>query len=790
MSEIFEVPFNEEGRRDFLTYSEEVLTDRAVPSAEDGLLSSQRKIIWTMENFLKMNSKSKTKKCNSIVGSTLMTSYVHGNMACYGVLTKMVQPYLMRYPLLVGQGALGTQESNDMVASDRYTEAKPSIFADLMMSDYEKKVVPTKRTYNDEYDEPVVLPSIFPNALCNGKQTIAIGLAHCSMPHNLTEVCNGIIAYINNKDNITISELMKYIPGPDFPLKNTIINKNVIKEAFETGHSAKSLRVRGEYEIKDNKIIFNTIPYRVYRNKIKEQINNNIEEFEKIISDFDDESNLGQNKLIFTLKKGVSAATALKKIFKLTDLETTLSYNMNYIVNGTPKLCSILDLIKAYYNHQLNVLIKATEYDLDKAKKRAHILEGLMLAIDKIDEVIELIKKSENKDKAKQSLMQLLSISEVQANAILDMKLAKLTKIDKEELYKELQEKKKIIEECNKIINDKNYADQILISKIEKLKDTYGDERRTTLLDLPEELKEDKEIADVEPEKCVVVMTESGLIKRIPTSSFRTQKRNGKGIKTQDDVTSYTIRTNTIDSLMIFSNQGKMYRILVNDIPVGTNVSKGTSITNLVQMELNEKPNIIYSLYRDTDAKFVLFTTKKGLVKKTALEEYTKTRKKTGMAAINLRENDSIASVNLIKDEDIILITKKGMAIRIKSTDVGAMGRMTGGVKGINLNEGDYVIATLPIRETTDQLAIIAENGLGKKFNLSELLTQNRGGKGLICYKGSVAGAALIENTDLILIVGDKNSVCISAEEIPLMSRIALGNQLIKTNKVKSVTKV
>jgi DNA gyrase subunit A len=793
MSLITEVDILDEAKENFLTYAEEVLTDRAIPAAEDGLLSAQRKILWTMEDYLNMSNKSKTKKCNAIVGSTLSTSYYHGDASCYGVLCKMSQEYLMRYPLIQGQGSLGTQENNEMVASSRYTEARPSAYADIMMNDFKKNVVPLKETYNGEFMEPVVLPALFPNAICNGRQAIGISMAHNSAPHNLTEVCNAAIALIQ-KGNLTVDEILTYIPGPDFPLGGTILNKKDIKEAFATGKSNVSLKIQGDYEIDGQKIIFTTIPYRTYRNKIKEQIEKNIDILSEIIDDFDDNSNIGQNRLVFYVKDGISPAKAINKLFALTDLQTTLSYNMNYIVNGTPKLCSMLNLLQTYINHQENVLIKATEFDKEKAEARAHILKGLIAAVDKIDEVIKLIKESAGRAEAKEKLISFLSIDDIQASAILDMKLGKLTRIDKEELVNELTEKEKFIAYCIEVLTNKEIRNQELISRITKLRDTYGDERRTKIIQA-ETPKDEDETAYVEPEKCVVVMTESGLIKRVPTASFRTQRRNGKGVRTQDDITSMVIRTNTIDSLMVFTDQGRMYRLLVNDIPVGNNTAKGQSIKSLIAMETDENPTVIYSIYRDTDAKYVLFTTKNGLVKKTSLDEYVKTKKKTGIAAINIKDGDELVSVNLIKDEPIIIITKNGYAIKFNSNEIGQTSRTTSGVKGINLNDDDSVITTLVVRHNSDNLAIISEQGLGKQFALNEITLQKRAGKGLMCYKpstasGNVAAAALICDEDNILICGDKNSLCIAAKEIPTLGRASIGNQLIKSNKVKSISKV
>ena len=409
---ITEVDIYDESKESFLTYASEVLTDRAIPSAEDGLLSAQRKILWTMEDFLKMSNKGKTKKCNAIVGSTLATSYFHGDQACYGVLCKMSQPYLMRYPLIQGQGSLGTQENNDMVASSRYTEAKPSKFADLMMENFKKNAVPLKETYNGEFYEPVILPGMFPNAICNGRQAIGISMSHSSMPHNLSEVCDGIIAYIRNK-NITIDELMEYIKGPDFPLENVVINSKDIRTAFATGHSATSLKVRGKYNVKGQVITFYTIPYRTYRNKIKEQLEKNIDIFDDLLEDFNDESSLGENKLVFTVKKGVNPESVVNKLFALTDLQTTLSYNMNYIVNGTPKMCSMLDLVKAYVTHQTNVLLNVTNFDRDKAVARKHILDGLLIIIKSIDRAIEIIRGSIDSKEAKDKLQKEYGLDEI-----------------------------------------------------------------------------------------------------------------------------------------------------------------------------------------------------------------------------------------------------------------------------------------------------------------------------------------------------------------------------------------
>lgn len=787
MSLITEVDILDEAKDNFLTYAEEVLTDRAIPAAEDGLLSAQRKILWTMEDYLKMDNKSKTKKCNAIIGSTLATSYFHGDIACYGVLRKMAQEFLMRYPLVTGQGQLGTQENNDMFSSSRYTEAKPSKFTDLMMNDFSKNVVPTKETYNGEFQEPIVLPSLFPNAICNGRQAIGISMAHNSAPHNLTEVCNAAIALIE-KGELTIDEVLSYIPGPDFPLGGTVLNIKDVRAAFASGKSNVSLKIQGDYEIDGQDIIFTSIPYRTYRNKIKEQIEKNIDVLSELIDDFDDESNIGQNKLVFHVKDGVSVSKALNKLFLLTDLQSTLSYNMNYIVNGTPKLCSMVDLLHAYVNHQEDILVNATTFDKEKAEARAHILEGLIAAVDKIDEVIALIKQSAGRADARTKLIDFLSVDEVQANAILDMKLGKLTRIDKEELVNELKEKKEFIAKCIEILTDKEVRNKVLISKITQLRDTYGDARRTKLLntDIP---KQEKEVVVVEPKDCVVVVTKKNTIKRIDAKNFKAQKRNTTGVKT-GDIVLFSQKTNTQDTLMVFSSKGKMYRVLVDNIPEGTNASNGTPISTLIEFENGEKPMAFTTMTRDTDKKFIFFATKNGTIKKVPLDEYDK-MKRTGIIAISFKDSDELADVTFINQEQMLLVTKNGMAIRFGTAEMPISSRTAQGVKGMKLNDGDNVIAALPIVDPADYLTIVSKNGLGKKMQIDELTLQNRGGKGLLCYKGEIAGAEIIKESDNLLINGDKSSIVISGKDIPTLGRVSMGNIMLKNNeRVISITQV
>lgn len=788
---ITEVDILDESKDCFLQYTEEVLTDRAVPSAEDGLLSVHRKLIWTMEEILKMDSKSKFKKSASIVGSTLASSYYHGDSACYGALCKIAQPYLMRYPLVEGDGNLGTQEGNGLEASSRYTNARPSKYADLMMIDFKKNIVPLKETYNGEYLEPVVLPSLLPNAIVNGRETIAIGLAHCSMPHNLSEVCDAIVAHIKKGSKLTVDELMEYIKGPDFPLENTVINSKDIKTAFATGHSSTSLKVRGEYEIKKDEIIFNTIPYRTYRNKIKEQINKNIDIFEEFLSDFSDESNVGKNKLVFKVKKNINIDDALEKIFELTDLQTTLSYNMNYIVDGTPKMCSMMDLVESYVKYQTKILINATIYDKDKAIKRKNILEGLLLIITNIDKAIKLIRESKDKNEAEHKLIKEFNLNQEQVKAVLDMKLSRLTKLDKDDLVRELEEKKVIIAECDKILNDNSYRDNKIIEKIIWLKNKYGDKRKTKLLNIEIKPKE-KKTNEISSEDVVVTVSKNNFIKRVPNKSFK-QNPPKKKIKSKDDILDI-IYTNTAEALIVFSSKGKMYKIQVKDIPEVANTSKGFHINNFIHLENDEEVLAIIA-ESNKEYPYVFFITKNGMLKKTALEEFAKLKKGTGTSAIKIKEGDSLIDVFFADKENFVLATKDGMAIQFLTDEINPIGRVAIGIKAVKLAEGDEVISCNPIRDKSSSLLIVSKNGYSKRISLEELPIQLRAGKGVIIYKvtnasGEVAAATVVNNKDIIYVNGRSNSVCISSIDVPILSRISVGNIIIKNSIVNSIVKL
>ena len=791
MGEILQTPIIHEVEQSFLDYSLSVITDRAIPSAEDGLKPVARRILWDMFDKGYFNNK-KFVKCAQPVGDTMGRFHPHGDTSIYGALVWLSQPWNMRYPLISFHGNNGSRDG-DEAAAYRYTECKLSKMGEEMLADIKKNTSDWQLAYTDEEEEPIYLPGRIPNLLVNGTSGIAVAMACSFAPHNLNEVMDAA-KYLLDNPTCEIKDLLTFIKGPDFPTGGMIINKDELLNTYITGKGRA--RIRGEYTIESNKgqdsIVFTSIPYKVSKTQLILDIDKLCEDGTlEGITAIRDESNIQGVRFVIELAKGVSAEPIISKLFKNTRLEDTYSINQVALVNKKPELLNLKRLLEIYNEHQKDVLIRKTNFEAEKIRARIHILDGLLIALEDIDNVIALIKKSESAAAAKVNLINQYNLSEAQAKAILDMKLAKLAKLEKVEIQEEKNNLVKELDHLNNILANPIPEMKNIYTEIEK---NYGDERRSIITQVAI-TKEEKEIEFVEPEKCVVVMTEGGSIKRIPTSSFRTQKKNGKGIKSQDDITSCVLRTNTIDNLMIFSDKGIMYRLLVDNIPVGTNTSVGQSIKSLVNMAVDENPATMYSIYRDTNAKYVLFTTKNGLVKKTTLDEYIKTKKKTGIAAIALRENDRLASVSLIDNEPILLLTKNGYIIRFNSSEITPTSRSTYGIKGITLSEGDEVVMALPIRHDTDNLAVFTTGGMGKKVPLTEITIQKRGGKGLYIYKptastGNVISASLIDDNDNLLISGNSASICISAKDIPVLGRTSIGNQMIKSGSIKSVTKV
>ena len=763
----------------FIEYAVAVNTDRAIPDAKSGLKPVAKRILWSAYEEGRTFSKPHVKSAR-IVGDVMGKYHPHGDSSIYGAMVRLSQPWVMRYPLIDWHGSNGNQ-SGDGPAASRYTEARlAKISEDGLLAGLKKKNVDFIPNYDETMDEPVTLPAIFPNLLCNPNTGIGVAMACNWLPHNLNEVAQAIYDYMEEKEPT--------LPGPDFPTGGIIINKNDIPGIMRTGHG--SIKLRGKYEIEKNNIVFYELPY----GKSIEDIMNQIGEIcdaKEIdgISEIRDETNKKGVRVVIECTKTANLDAIVNKLFNKTDLQTSISYNQVALIDKTPTELNLKQCIKLYIEHNVNCLKKEVNFDLIKATDRLHIVEGLLIALEDIDNVIALIKKSESSAAAKEALIQKYNLSEPQAKAILAMRLSSLARLEKIELQNEKNTLCDDIADYKTLLSSPELQVKEVRRRLEEIVKKYGDARRTDLMQV--DIKpEEKEIAEVVPVDVVVVTTQSGLIKKVPTSSFKVQKRGGKGIKSNDDAVMSTIKTNTVDYMMFFTNNGKMYRTVVDNIPDGTNASKGVPINTLVQLDPNEKVIAVTSLHRKTIPQYAIFITKQGMFKKTYLSEYMSAKRNAGIAAIKIKEGDSVASVIFQDDEEIIILTKKGMSIRFATKPVGAIGRLAVGVKGINLAEDDEVIAALPIHKDTDTVAVFTVSGVGKKIALKDFPLQGRGGKGTIASKEEIAGAAMISDEDNILLVGNKSSICISATEIPLLSKTSNGNILIKNNRLTSITKI
>lgn len=779
MSEITTSDLTQEIGTNFIEYAVAVNTDRAIPDSKSGLKPVAKRILYCAYDEGYTSNKVHVK-CAAIVGDVMGQYHPHGDSSIYGALVRLAQPWIMRYPLIDFHGSYGNRDG-DGPAAYRYTEARlAKIAEDGMLNGLKKKVVDFVPNYSETKEEPVTLPAIFPNLLCNPNTGIGVAMACNWAPHNLGEVAEAIYAYMDGKEPT--------LPGPDFPTGGLIINKDDIPTIMRTGRG--SVKIRGKYNIEGNNIVFYEIPYGVATEALLDQIGAACDAGDiEGVADVRNESNRKKGfRVVIECNKDANLHKTIFQLFKNTDLQTTFSYNQVALIDKTPTELSLKDCCEIYVKHNRNCIQREVAFDIQKANDRLNIVEGLLKALEDIDNVIALIKASESAAKARVALQKKYMFNEEQAKAIVDMKLGKLTGLERIEIENECVE---LIDEINRLKTILENIDDEIKIRLRNIVSKYGDARRTELTQIEEpKTKEEKEVVNVPPEKCVVVMTESGAIKRIPATSFRAQRKGGKGVKTQDDITNLVIRTNTVDSLMIFSNQGKMYRLLVDNIPEGTNTSKGTPIRALVEMENGEEPQTMYSIYRDTDAQYVLFATKQGMVKKTSLQEYIATKKTKGLGAISIKDGDALACVTLIKDEPLLLITKQGRCIRFNSNEITTTSRLTAGVKGINLDKDDEVITALPIRDMNDCLSVFSITGLAKKMALTEITPQKRGGKGLSIYRnGILAAAQLVNNEDMVLIVGNKSSICIKADEIPTTGKIATGNTMLK-DKIISVSKV
>ena len=770
--------------QNFIEYAVAVNSDRAIPDTKCGLKPVARRILYGAYVGGRSSSKPHVK-CARIVGDVMGSFHPHGDSSIYGAMVRLSQPWIMRYPLIDFHGNQGSI-NGDGPAAYRYTEARLSKFCEEgMLQGLKKRNVDFIPSYDESTEEPVTLPAIFPNLLCNPNTGIGVAMACNWLPHNLGEVAAAIFDFMDGKEPM--------LPGPDFPTGGIVINQKDIPAIMKTGHG--SVKVRGKYKVEKSNIIFYEIPYGTTIEGLLGEISAVCDAKEvEGISEIRDESNKKGIRIVIECNKGANPDAIANKLYSKTNLQTSISYNQVGLLDKTPVELTLADCCKIYVDHNIDCLIKELNFDLEKTKARLHIVEGLLICLEDIDNVIALIKKSENSAAAKVALMEKYKLSEEQAKSVLAMRLSSLAHMEKIELENEKVELMKTINSIEEILSNRELQIYEIKKRLTEIVKKYGDARRTELTHI--ELKpEEKEIAEVIPEDVVVVATQSGLIKKVPTASFKVQKKGGKGVKSDDDVILDVIKTNTVDTIMFFTNKGKMYRTVADNIPNGTNTTKGVMISSLVKLDNDERVMAISSLHRKSTPQYIIFVTKNGMIKKSYLEEYTKTNRNTGIAALNVKDGDEVVDIIFQDEEDMVLVTKNGMSIKFATKDVTPIGRVAMGVKGIKLAEGDEVIAALPIHKVTDQIAIFTDGGLGKKVDLNELPTQARGGKGTIIYKpteqtGNVVGSAMVSDEDLILLSGNKTSICFSAKDIPSLGKTGIGNIMIKNNRVLSVTKI
>lgn len=774
----------------FTQYAGAVLQSRALIDVRDCLKPSARQILYSLydDKFLPSKPYQKTLKA---VGA-LAKFYIHGDASAVGVLMRNGQNFAMRYPLTDVKGNAGNLLESGNWAHQRYTETRLSKLCLYLFQDIDKDTI---EEWRDNYDNSEQYPSVLPSKgfynVVNGTQGIGIGMASSIPQYNLRDVNKALEVLINNPD-CSFDEIYC---APDFATGGVLVNEPEVKEFMKIGQGAAcKLRAVIDYDIKENCLIVKEIPYGVYTNTI-------CGELEKIEENEDNPGIERHNDLTNTqplikiyLGKNINPDRIIRYLYKNTSLQSYFGINFTMLENGRfPRVYGWKEMLQSHIDHEKIVYRRGFEYELNKYKFRVHIIDGLLICLARIDEVVQTIKNSNSTADAKKALMSSYLLDEDQAKAVLDMKLSRLANLEVKKLEDEKEELLQKIANIESILNDPIKFNNELIKGWRNVAKEFGDDRRTVIRTIDSPKNDEGE--EITPEDCIVILTEGGTIKRVPSASYKPQRRNGRGVRTQDDITSMILRTNTIDSLMVFTDKGKMYRLSVDLIPEGTNTSKGVAVKALVEMDSDENPAIIYSIYRNTNAKYVFFVTKKGIVKKTLLEEYEKTRKRNGLAAINLEGGDALAAVFLIKEEPIVIISENGQTIRFNSTDIKPQGRNTIGQKGITLNPGDTVAAALAVRDINDSLAIFSENGLGKKILPHEAVTQKRGGKGMCCYKvnqssGKVVCATMVSDEDTLLLVGQTKSICVSAKEIPALGRTSIGNQILKGNKVIGVSKV
>ena len=787
---IIERDIEEEMRTAYIDYAMSVIVARALPDVRDGLKPVHRRILYTMHED-GLTPDKPYRKSATTVGDVLGRYHPHGDASVYDALVRLAQDFSMRYMLVDGHGNFGSIDG-DPPAAYRYTEARMSKIAELMLTDIEKNTVDFMPNFDDRLQEPTVLPAQIPALLVNGSSGIAVGMATNIPPHNLTEVINGLIKIID-QDEVSDQALMEILKGPDFPTEGLILGIEGIKEAYRTGRGKITLRAEAEIEEmagNRQKIVVHSLPYQVNKAKLIENMANLVKEKRlEGISEIRDESDREERvRIVIELKKDANAQVVLNQLYKNTQMQTSFGVIMLALVNGEPKILTLRQCLDYYLEHRKDVTLRRTKFELDKALARAHILEGLRIAIDNIDEVIQIIRSSY--DNAKERLMERFGLSDIQAQAILDMRLRTLQGLQREKIEEEYAELMKLIAYLREILNSEHKVFEVIKEELIKVRDKFGDDRKTKIVPAEGEINVEDLIKE---EQVVIALTHFGYIKRMPIDTYKSQRRGGKGITgiatREGDFVKQIFTSSTHDLILFFSNKGKMYKLKGYEVPEAGRTAKGTAIVNLLSLDAGEKISAVIPIQNFAEGKYLLMATKNGLIKKTALTEYN-TERKTGLLAITLKGEDELISVKLTDGQDnVVLVTRKGLCITFDEKDVRPIGRVSQGVIGMRTAQDDEIIGMESIISGGKAtLLAITENGFGKRTELDEYRVQQRGGKGVITYKitpktGELVGVGIADDSQDVMLISDTGTIIrMHVNEISILGRSTQGVTLMRTN--------
>ncbi len=787
---IIERDIDKEMRSAYIDYAMSVIVSRALPDVRDGLKPVHRRILYSMHED-GITSDKAYRKCANTVGSVLGRYHPHGDSSVYDAMVRLAQDFTMRYPLVDGHGNFGSVDG-DSPAAMRYTEARMSKISELMLTDIEKNTVDFMPNYDDRLQEPTVLPARIPALLVNGSSGIAVGMATNIPPHNLKEVIDGIIKIIDNPE-VTIEELMEIIKGPDFPTGATILGKEGIKQAYTTGRGKVIMRAEAEIEEMSGnrqRIIITSLPYQVNKAKLVMTIAELSKEkkIEGIAEVRDESDRKEKTRVVIELKRDARPQVVLNLLYKHTQMQETFGVIMLALVDGEPKILTLRQCLDCYIEHRKEVILRRTKFELDKALARAHILEGLKIALDNIDEVISIIRSSY--DNPKERLMERFGLTDIQAQAILDMRLKTLSGLQREKIEEEYNELMKLIAYLREILSSETLVYDIIKDELTEIKDKYGDERLTKIMPAAGEFVVEDLIKE---EQTVIALTHFGYIKRMPIDTYKSQKRGGKGITgmatREEDFVKQIFTASTHDTILFFTNKGKLYKLRGYEVPEAGRTARGTAIVNLLSLDAGEKISAVIPIQNFAEGKYLLMATKNGLIKKTALSEYN-SGKRTGLQGITLKEDDELIAVRLTDGQDnVVLVTREGLCITFDEKDVRPIGRVSQGVIGIRLNDDDCVIGMESvITGGKATLLAITENGFGKRTELDEYRVQIRGGKGVITYKitpktGKLVGIRIASEDDDVMLITDTGTIIrINVKDISILGRATQGVTLMRTN--------